>query len=208
MTNKLILIAINFFLFSLFAYLVQYEKQLDKVCNEIIKDYNRDLESKFMELQDISKKHYKIKENADKIRNCIESLIRVKNLNEADSTSLKVKQVIRKLGWNFELDYINHRDLGLSIINQFMDKFDAEDKDAYDPKFHIVFNKQIEKGDSIHLELTPVFAHSNFDSIWINGVYKTCENPFFYKDSVLFVLFYDKNNWKYKLSLKTKDDEE
>ncbi len=208
MTNKLILIAINFFLFSLFAYLVQYEKQVDKVCNEIIKDYNWDLQSNFHKLLDRSKKKKTIQDNAEKIKNYLEKLIAVKTLNEADSVSKQAKHVINKLGWDFELDYTNHRDLGLNIINQFMDKFDAEDKDAYDPKFHIVFSKQIEKGDSIHFELTPVFANSNFDSIWINGVYKTCENPFFYKDSVPFVLFYDKNNWKYKLSLKTKDDEE
>ncbi len=208
MLYKFILIGINVFLFSLFAYFVQYEKQVDKVCNEIIKDYNSDLERSYYKLIEGSKRHRTIENNAEKIKNYLGKLIAVKTLNEADSVSQQAKHVINKLGWDFELDYTNHRDLGLSIINQFLDKFDADDIENYNSKLNIVIKNQIEKSDSVYLELIPVFANDNFDSILINGVHNTCENPFLYKDSIQFVLFKGKNKWNYKCSYKTKYDEE
>lgn len=208
MLYKLILIGMNVFLFSLFAYLVQNEKQVDKVCNEIIKDYNWDLERNLHNLLEKSKKKQSIQDNAEKIKNYLEKLIAVKTLDEADSVSQQANQVLNKLGWDFELDCNNHRDLGLSIVDQFLEKFDAKDNEVYNSKFHIVFDRQIEKSDSVYLELIPVFANDNFDSILINGVHKTCENPFLYKDSVQFVLFKDKNKWNHKCSYKTNFDEE
>jgi hypothetical protein len=208
MTNKLIQIGINLFLFSLFAYFVQYEKQVDKVCNEIIKDYNSDLERRYYELIDGSKRHRTIEKNAEKIKNYLGKLTAVKTLNEADSVSQQAKHVINKLGWNFKLDYTNHRDLGLSIIDQFLEKFDAKDIEPYNSKLNIILKNQIVKSDSVYIELMPVFANDNFDSILINGVHNTCENPFLYKDSVQFVLFKGKNRRNYKFSYKTKHDEE
>lgn len=208
MVFKLILIGINLCLFSLFTYYVKYEKKVDKVCNEIIKDYNWKLNRHFNDLKEASKMTKNIGENANKIKPIIEKLLLVKNKEEADSMSIIAEEMIDKLGWGFHLEYENHKELGISIINQFMDKFEIFDGKEYNTKLNIIIKNQIVKSDSVYIDLMPVFANDNFDSILINGAHNTCENPFRYKDSVKFVLFKGKNKWNYNCLYKTKYNEE
>ncbi|HMR89283.1 MAG TPA: hypothetical protein PKD51_14075 [Saprospiraceae bacterium] len=199
---------LNIVAFLLINYFVGLEKNQDKVCNEIIKDYNWELDRHFNDLKEASKRTEIASENANKIRPIIEKLLLVKNKEEADSMSIIAEEMIDKLGWGFHLEYENHKELGISIINQFMDKFEIFDGKEYNTKLNIIIKNQIVKSDSVYIDLMPVFANDNFDSILINGVHNTCENPFRYKDSVKFVLFKGKNKWNYKCLYKTKYNEE
>ncbi|HMU05120.1 MAG TPA: hypothetical protein PJ990_15915, partial [Saprospiraceae bacterium] len=114
---------LNIVAFLLINYFVGLEKNQDKVCNEIIKDYNWELDRHFNDLKEASKRTEIASENANKIRPIIEKLLLVKNKEEADSMSIIAEEMIDKLGWGFHLEYENHKELGISIINQFMDKF-------------------------------------------------------------------------------------
>ncbi|HLO52904.1 MAG TPA: hypothetical protein VK169_01375 [Saprospiraceae bacterium] len=192
----------------LLIYFVQLEKGMDKVCNEIVKDYNCDLNRHFNNLKEASKMTETASRNANKIRPIIEKLLLVKNKEEADSMSIIAEEMIDKLGWNFQLKYENHKELGVSIIDQFIDKFELGYDDDYDTKMNVVINELKIIGDSIHIELVPVFINPNFRSFMINGVHEIHENPFFSKDSVQFVVFKSKRGRISKYSIKTKHDEE
>jgi hypothetical protein len=181
---------------------------MDKVCNEIVKDYNWDLNRHFNKLKEASKMTETASRNANKIRPIIEKLLLVKNKEEADSMSIIAEEMIDKLGWNFLLKYENHKDLGVNIIDQFIDKFELGYDDDYDTKMNVVINEIKIIGDSIHIELVPVFINPNFRSFMINGVHEICENPFFSKDSVQYVVFKSKSGRINKYSIKTKHDEE
>jgi len=206
--HKLILVALNLTVLMLLIYFVQLEKRMDKVCNEIVKDYNWDLNRHFNKLKEASKMTETASRNANKIRPIIEKLLLVKNKEEADSMSIIAEEMIDKLGWNFLLKYENHKDLGVNIIDQFIDKFELGYDDDYDTKMNVVINEIKIIGDSIHIELVPVFINPNFRSFMINGVHEICENPFFSKDSVQYVVFKSKSRSIRKYSIKTKHDEE
>ncbi len=84
MLRNLVLIGINLLIFVLLTYFVNYEVKLDKVCKEIIKDYNWELDNRFSDLKDVSKISKTIDEKVNKIRPVIESMVNVKTLDEAD----------------------------------------------------------------------------------------------------------------------------
>jgi hypothetical protein len=192
MLRNLVLIGINLLIFVLLTYFVNYEVKLDKVCKEIIKDYNWELDNRFSDLKDVSKISKTIDEKVNKIRPVIESMVNVKTLDEADSLSQQAKKVINKLGWDFDLNCSNHRDLGVNIIDQFMEKFEITDEENYDSKLNIVIRELTTKGDSLHIVLTPIFINLNFASIMVNGIEEIHENPFCFEKPVQFVVLKSK----------------
>lgn len=208
MFQKLILVALNLTALMLMIYFVQLEKRMDKVCHEIVTDYNWDLDGHFNDLKEASKRTETASRNANKIRPIIEKLLLVKNKEEADSMSIIAEEMIDKLGWNFQLKYENHKELGVSIIDQFKDKFDVFDGNEYNSKLNIVINELKNVGDSIHIELVPIFINPNFKSIMINGVKEIHENPFSYNGPVQFVLMNIRSGDLRKYSVTSKNDDE
>lgn len=208
MLYKLFLIMLNLVAFMLIHYFVELEKNQDKVCNEIVKDYNWDLDRHFNDLKEASKRTEIASENANRIRPIIEKLLLVKNKEEADSVSLIAEEMLNKLGWDFYLKYENHKELGVCIIDQFIDKFNVFDGNEYDNKLNIVITELNSVGDSIHVKLEPIFLNPNYTSIMVNGLHEIHENPFNYNEPVKFVLMNIRNGDIRKYSVKNKNDNE
>jgi hypothetical protein len=206
--HKLILVALNLTALMLLIYFVQLEKRMDKVCNEIVKDYNWDLDGHFNELKEASKRTETASRNANKIRPIIEKLLLVNNKEEADSMSIIAEEMIDKLGWNFQLKYENHKELGVSAIDQFRDKFNVFNGNEYDTNLNIVITELNSVGDSIHIKIEPIFINPNYTSIMVNGLYEIHENPFNYNEPVQYVLMNIRSGDIRKYSVTNNDDDE